>query len=229
MDTDRRDSRAGVTESKRQASAIDLYRKQYVDLQFERAGLFHAIRQKYGATDVLYPGSSIHITPSFFFPHVVYVDPSPLAEAFFADREGIMAYIDGNKSYRRSAHVRFLPQDCRTALPLLEGSFDLLISLFAGGISASCGKYVKPGGLLLADNHHGEAQQAASAGPFELISVIRYAKHAYSILERGLDGVPSGKETSRTKQYLKRASQGLVYVENVEYYVFRKRPPRRSA
>lgn len=34
-------------------ATIALYKKQYVEFQFERAGLFKLIRQKFGCTEVL--------------------------------------------------------------------------------------------------------------------------------------------------------------------------------
>ncbi len=82
--------------------ALDLYKKHYIDLWFERTGLLQAIKKKYGCVSALYPGSLFHIAPSFFFPHVVYVDQSPLTREFFADTAGVLHHIDRNKKHKRS-------------------------------------------------------------------------------------------------------------------------------
>ena len=126
------------SQSMKSSSTIDLYRKHYNDIRFERAGLFKAIKETYNCNDALYPGSFIHITPSFFFPHVVYVDQSPIAIEFFADTPSVLQYISRNKRYKRSPYVRFIAQDYSTTLPLAEGQFDRLISLYASSISRTC-------------------------------------------------------------------------------------------
>ena len=53
--------------------------------------------------EVVYAGCSIPITPSLFFPHVVYIDKSEQAERFFADEQAILASINRRKHYKRSA------------------------------------------------------------------------------------------------------------------------------
>jgi hypothetical protein len=90
---------------------MDRYQTHYAGLRFERAGLFKTIRETFGCTDVLYPGCSIHITPSLFFPHVVYVDQSEQVAHFFAQQESIRAYVNRHKHYKRSAYFRFIQQD----------------------------------------------------------------------------------------------------------------------
>ena len=173
---------------------------------------------------MLYPGCSIHITPSFFFPHVIYVDSSPVAQAFFADRQGVLAYVNSRKTYRSPAHLRFLAQDYTRALPLEPGRFDLVVSLFAGDIARNCSRYLKRGGLLLTNNHHGDAAQAAALRDLELISVIRFRRKDYVFV----DELPGDRlprfGPPKTERYLKSSSNGLTYVENDEYFVFQCRP-----
>ena len=110
-------------------SAIELYKKQLVDIKFERAGLFKALKERYGCNQVLYPGSSVHITPSLFFPHVVYVDQSSTAAEFFSELDSIQTYVSRNKHYKRRAYIRFIAQDYTVPLTLPKEEFDLLISL----------------------------------------------------------------------------------------------------
>lgn len=40
-----------------------LYRRYFVDNDFERASLFEALKDRFDVHKVLYPGSFVHITP----------------------------------------------------------------------------------------------------------------------------------------------------------------------
>ncbi len=203
--------------------AIDLYRKHYLDIGFERAGLFRAIKKKYDCNYALYPGSFVHITPSFFFPHVVYVDQHPTAKEFFADLEAVVQYIDRNKQYKRSSYVRFMAQDYSTALPLMDENFDLLIALYSGGISQACKKYLKIGGILLTNNHHNDAGDAVLDDEFTLISVVKYRRDTYTVIENDRDGLSVPKrKAGRTKSDVRQVSNGIEYIENQDYYIFRR-------
>ncbi|MCC6605789.1 MAG: hypothetical protein IT327_21455 [Anaerolineae bacterium] len=203
---------------------MSLYKTQYVDLQFERAGLFKLIRQQFGCTEVLYPGSSVHITPSFYFPHVVYVDSSAAAAAFFADETAVLTTINHKKTYQRSAYIRFIAQDYAAPLPLPEGQFDLLLALFAPNVVPTCQKYLKNGGLLVTNNFQDEAQTAAADPALVLNAVIRYHKKAYSLAEGDAAKWLTPSQYSPTKRYLQQSSSGYAYVEAERYFLFKKRP-----
>jgi len=204
------------------SSTIDLYRKYYRDAQFERVGLFKVIGENYHCNEALYPGSFIHITPSFFFPHVVYVDQGPSATEFFADMLGVLQYINRNKKYKRSAYVRFIAQDYSTALPLGEKQFDLLISLYASGISRTCKKYLKLGGIVVTNNFQDDARQAALDPEFQLISVVRYRKKTYTLIEDISEDFLASQGKAKTKRYTKQTSSGIEYTENEVYFIFRR-------
>lgn len=204
-------------------SAIDLYKKIYSDLQFERTGLFQAVQEKYNCQHVLYPGSFVHITPSFFFPHVVYIDRDPKAQEFFADRDRVSAYINSRKTYKRSAYFRFIAHDYAVAMPGLDEEFDLLISFYAGGIYPACQNYLKRGGILLTNNHHHEAGEAASQGEFKLVAVVQFRKNKYAFTEGNLDKWLANKaKITRTSRYLKQSNHGVVYIENEDYYIYQR-------
>jgi len=204
--------------------AIDLYWKMYVEPRFERTALFTLLRQQFACESVLYPGCSIHIAPSFVFPHVVYVDRSPEAIQFFADTAAIQAYIDSKKKYKRSAYFRFIAQDY--TLPLEEQSFDLLLALFAGVISSVCKPYLKTGGLLVTNNSQGDAQQAANDPDFQLMAVVRYQKKNYMLVKENPELILAAANRDKTKHYLKQTSCGVQYTEEEDYFVFQKRPVR---
>ena len=204
-------------------STVDLYKKFYSDLQFERAGLFKAVQEKYNCQHVLYPGSFVHITPSFFFPHVVYIDRDPKAQSFFADRDSVSAYINSRKTYKRSAYFRFIAHDYAAAIPLLDEEFDLLISLYAGGIYPACQNYLKRGGILLTNNHHHEVEDVASQGEFKLVAVIQFRQNRYLFIEENLDSFVANQTTAtKAKRYLKQNNHGVTYTENEDYYIYQR-------
>jgi len=190
-------------------------------MQFERSGLFKVIQQNYHCTTVLYPGSSIHITPSFYFPHVVYIDTNEVAQKFFADSEAVLNFVSSHKKYKQSSFLRFINQDFTNAFPIKENSFDLLIALFAGGISCACKKYLKTGGILLTNNHHNDASEAAHDDEFQLISRVFRKGAVYQICEKKNDVIPLINPAAK-KVYLKRSNSGLVYTDNEDYFLFKK-------
>jgi hypothetical protein len=136
--------------------SIDSYKRFYVDINFDRAGLFETLKREYDCNTVLYPGCSIHITPSLYFQHVVYVDISKVA---FNDIHNILDYINSNKKYKQPTYVQFIHGDYTKPLPVREENYDLLIALYAGEITKTCKKYVKPGGIILTNNHHKDAEE----------------------------------------------------------------------
>lgn len=198
---------------------MDLYQKYYAVLQFERSGLFGLIRDVYHCNQVLYPGSFVHITPSLYFPHVVYVDRHPEAQRFFADVESVARFVERNKHYRQSAYLRFIDQDFTTPLPLLDETFDLLISIFADGVIAACKRYIRPGGLALS-NRRLEAKE----GDFELLSVIRFQGGKYRLIEgeQALQIAKKSRKQSNSND-LRQGERGLEYAENQTYCLLSKR------
>jgi len=201
---------------------IGSYQQYYRDMQFERAGLFKLIQQEYGCVEALYPGSFIHITPSFYFPHVIYIDRHPEAVEFFNDISTVLQYIDMNKEYKRSSYIRFLAQDYSKPLPLKEYQFDLLISLYAGGIPRACKQYLKPGGILLINNFQDSLLEAANDPEFNLVGAVRYRRQKYE-LEREPPGTfLRGMKKADNSPYLKQTSRGMVFVEKEIYFLFKK-------
>jgi hypothetical protein len=198
------------------------YRKYYADINFERAKLFELIKDEYGCTTALYPGSSIHITPSFYFQHTVYVDISERAREFFGDIEGVRKFVEGSRQYRQNPYIQFINSDYTKPLPLREKSFDLLISLYAPAITASCSRFVRKGGLILTNNHLGDAAAAAADEGMELQALIRRKGKKYEIgkpderilREAGCHDVQTGN--------IRRTNTGIEYRDTELYYVLKK-------
>ncbi|MGI5863952.1 MAG: hypothetical protein ACOX6T_18115 [Myxococcales bacterium] len=202
----------------------DIYRDFVIAHGLERLALFELLSNRLGeSATVLYPGCFVHITPSFFFQHVVYIDRNDLAAAFFAEEKGVRRLIDAHRRYRREPYVRFLAQDFTRELPLRENSFDLLLALYAGGISRSCVRYLKEGGLLVSNDHQGDAREAAARGDLVLSAVITEKRGAVGIVERELDGYLSPKLRPGKRGT---AASTKDYQRSADYYVFRKVRPK---
>ncbi|NTX02191.1 hypothetical protein HUA74_25885 [Myxococcus sp. CA051A] len=203
----------------------EIYQGFVVDHQLERAGLFELLRERFVAVDtVLYPGCFVHITPSFFFQHVVYVDRNDLAQGFFANKDGVLRKISSRQQYAQKAHVRFVSQDYLQPIPALEESFDLLLALYAGGISRACGKYLKVGGLLVTNDHHGDAAEAAAEENLELVAVVKELRGKYTFSDQELAAYLVPKLPPRGPAALDDAG-GSHWARPADYYVFRKTRP----
>lgn len=192
-------------------SVLDSYNTLYKAMDFERLDLFRLVAQTYYCREVLYPGSSIHVTPSFVFPHVVYVDKSAQAKRFFAAHEEVRDFVTRNKKYKRKPFIQFLHQDYSESLPLQTESFDLLLSLFTGNIAQVCAPYLRTGGLLLTN------QRKRIEPGFKLTAAIRFQSGKYRFLETG--DIPPAEPG---RKYLRRSARGLEYVETETYFVFQK-------
>lgn len=203
-------------------STLDLYQKYFLDRQFERQNLFQIIAGKFAVQRVLYPGSFVHITPSFVFPEVVYVDNDRQARLFF-DSPDIYEYIAQKKVYPQPAQVQYHFADYRNEFPEAVGSFDLLISQYAGFVGQHCKKYLKVGGLLLVNNSHGDAGLAAIDSDYQLIAVFSVRDGKYQIRETNLDQYFVPKSPIQvTKEYLEKLQKGISYKKTGSAYLFQK-------
>ena len=202
---------------------IERYKRFYIDMNFERAELFEALKKEYGCNTVLYPGCSIHITPSFYFQHVVYVDISEEAKKFFDDIHGILDYINSNKTYKQSAYVQFIHGDYTKPIPIREGNYDLLIALYAGEITHFCKKYVKPGGIILTNNHQNDAEEFLKDSSINLDSLI-YRRGKKYVIEKDIneDFKDIIRRYDKKKKDMRNTNKGVEYVDNQCYFVLKK-------
>jgi hypothetical protein len=148
------------------------YRSYYAEASFERRELFRLLREQYPVQRVLYPASSIHLAASLVFPEVVYVDSFAQVARFFEQQEEIRAFLARQQEYAQAASYEFLPLDYTRPLPLVPASFDLLISQYGGLISKPCKPYLRPGGLLLANDCDGDARAAVCDADYELLGAV---------------------------------------------------------
>ncbi len=190
----------------------------------DRSSLFAALRERWGVERALYPGSYLDLSPSTVIPSVTYVDTDRRAARYFAGAELVQAELADAQRTRGGApaEVRFLHADYTEALPLGDGAFDLLISLYAGPVSEHCRRFLGPGGLLLANASHGDASLAALDARFELVAAVQNRGDRYRLDENDLGRylVPK-KPAAADPDLIRRSGRGIAYTRPAFAYLFR--------
>ncbi len=181
-----------------------------------------------GCATVLYPGSFIDIGPSIWFDDVTYVDTHSRATRFFAQHRDVVRLIDAKRARAgapsaRAPEVRFHRRDYRGRLPVDDRSVDLLVSLYAGFVSEHCTRYLRPGGILLANNSHGDASLASLDPCYALLGVITVRGGRYRARTESLDDylVPK-RGVPPTDDDLHRSNRGIAYTKTPFAYLFRR-------
>jgi len=198
------------------------YRKYYIDRDYEQVDLFRLLKSSYRISKAIYPGSYIHISPSFIFPYVAYIDSDKNAIRFFKN-QSYLEIVNKRKEYSGSPLIEFHGSDYREFLEEYRSSFDLLISQYAGFISDVCKPYLKVGGYLLVNNSHGDAGLASIDKSYQLISTIHKSKGKYRLSNSSLDKyfIPK-KEIIITEELLKQRKKGIGYSKTATLYLFQK-------
>ena len=203
-------------------SALELYQKYFQEKQFERLDLFEVIADRFNIQRTLYAGSFVHITPSFVFSDVIYVDNDKQAKQFFGKPE-VFKVIAERKIYPQEAKVTFHFADYRNGFDEPFETFDLLISQYAGFVGQHCKPYLKIGGLLVANNSHGDAGIAAIDDDYQLKAVfsVRNGKHRRSETNLNEYFIPKS-QIQITRDYLEKLQKGIGYKKTAGVYLFQK-------
>jgi hypothetical protein len=202
--------------------AMALYQEHYVDKDFQRLDLFQLLTEQYGIVSALYPGSFVHITPSLVYPVTTYVETDARAKAFFAD-PAVHAFIDAHKTYDGGPEVTFHAADYRNDFGEPAEHYDLLISQYAGFVSQPCKRYLKIGGLLLANNSHGDASMASIDDDYVLVATVNRRRGEYRLSERNLDAYFVPKAAVKvTRECLEKLGRGIGHTKSAGSYVFRR-------
>lgn len=199
-----------------------LYNHYYIDRKFERLNLFRQVEAKYGGKRVLYPGSYVHITPSFVYPDVVYVDNDKEAKQFF-DKPSNYEFVNKRKHYPEEPKITFHAVDYQTGINEPDESFDLLISLYAGFVSLHCKRYLKVGGLLLVNDAHGDATMASLDEDFQLIEYGNQTEGKYTLSDMYLDTYFVTKaETELSREWVLKHLRGFKFRKMADVYLLRR-------
>lgn len=198
--------------------------QDYEDSRGDLCGLFSVLAEAFVIERVLYPGSYIHLAPSFVFPSVTYVDTDRRARRFFDDSKGVEALVGERKRYGESPEITFHHADYTTDFGEPEQSFDLLLSLYAGFVSEACKSYLRIGGWLLANNSHGDASMASIDPDYEFVAAVKHRSGRYRLTSEDLDAhfVPK-RDVKVTAELLRSTGRGVGYTKSAAAYVFRRR------
>ena len=189
----------------------------------DRSGLFGLLVDRWPVEEALYPGSYVDLAPSTAVASVTYVDVDRRAARYFADDAAVRADLAG-RCRAASPAVRFVAGDYTGELGLPRASFDLLISLFAGSVWDHCSRYLRPGGLLLANASHGDASLAALDDRLELLAAFQGASTGWRIDTAGLERYLVPRDPRRADPEAIRASGcGVAYTRPAFAYLFRLR------
>ena len=197
-----------------------MYEKYYAGAKARRS-FFDALAHWRQPERVLYPGSFIHVTASLVFPSVVYVDNDRNAKRFFSNMDHVVSFVTQRNVYPEAPEMVFHGSSYEADIPEQDGSFDLLISLFAGFISKPCKRYLKLGGVLAANNSHGDAGLASIDPDYELIGVLQGRWDRLRVVEEDLDAYfKPKKETKVTEELLRELNRGIGYTKSAPAYLF---------
>ncbi len=189
----------------------------------DRHRLFVAVGEALEVASVLYPGCYVDLAPSFVWRDVTYVDVDRRAERFFADIVGVRAIVAAHDGAPSEPRISFVRADYTDDLPFEAGSFDLVISLYAGPISMYCTRYLAVGGFLLANPSHGDVALASIDDRYELHGVVRSRSGSYSVSTSDLDShlVPK-RPVEVTTELIERTGRGIAYTRSAFAYLFRR-------
>jgi hypothetical protein len=149
----------------------DLYDKHFAEQGFERIDLFKSLVERFEIKRALYPGSFVHISPSFVIQSVTYVDTDHRCPHFFTDPD-ILRMVKRRKRYPGTPEIVFHASNYTKPLKEEDESFDLLISQWTGPISQECLRYLKVGGLLVANASHGDVELASQNPAYQKVVVL---------------------------------------------------------
>lgn len=201
-------------------TAFSLYEKHHIIKNYERLGLFQRLNEKYKIKSVLYPGSYAHITPVFVFPKVIFNDVYKKLQKFYESEE-IEDYINKRKFYSEKAMYSYVCADYNNTLPFNKEEFDLLISQYSGFIFRACKQYLKIGGILIANNSHGDASMASINPDYKFTAIINKRKNNFNFSNQNLNKyfIPK-RDIEVTEEFLEKRQRGVGYTKSATNYIF---------
>ncbi len=203
-------------------NAYQAYKKYYIDRDYEQVDLFRLLRNEFNIASAVYPGSYIHISPSFIFPYVAYIDSDKDAIRFFK-QGGLEEIVKRRKEYPEEPALEFHGTDYTTLIDAYQASFDLLISQYAGFVSGVCKPYLRDGGYLLVNNSHGDAGMASIDRDYQLVATLHRRSRKYQLSTASLaDYFIPKKDIKVTRELLLERKKGIGYTKTAALYLFQK-------
>lgn len=190
--------------------------------------MFSEIAQTWDIESALYPGSYVDLSPSAAIASVTYVDTDRRAAKYFNDEQLLEAQLPKPVgSFDAVREVTFIHADYTEPLPVAAGSFDLLISLYAGFVWDACRQYLAPGGMLLANTSHGDASLAALDADLSLVAAIHQRSGTYRMDRENLDTYLVPKKLADADA-IRRSGRGISYTRDAFAYLFQYTPGRQG-
>lgn len=181
----------------------------------DRQRLFTVVGEGIDASSALYPGSYVDIAASVAFPSVTYVDSDARVAKFFANVGGVDEIIGDHVPPDEERSWQFIGADYTSDLGLPDQSFDLLISLYAGFVSESCTRHLRPGGWLLVNPSHGDAAIASIDPRYRLVGVVASRSGNHTLSARNLEAylVPK-RDVEVTVDLIHESGRGVGYTKS---------------
>lgn len=191
------------------------YNKYYRNINFERKQVFSYVNNKYRCKSVIYPGCSIHITPSFYFSHVIYIDKSSLSKQFFSEIEDVYNLIYRYKKNGQKSYIKYINIDFTKKLPLLENNYDCLISIFSGKQIEYCEKYLQSNGIVITTSLFSDDKYLFQSSKYRF-------EEAFQVKKDKIKNIDDNIKVKTKVSKLKKQSDGFIYEDNETYYIYRK-------
>ena len=205
-----------------------LYKKYYIDKGDERRELFKALTAQFEIRRAVYPGSFVHITPSFSIREMMYIDSDKRVHQFFHSKSA-KEYVEENKEYGGPARFTGLQADFTGDIDVPTGYYDALFSFYSGFVSRACKKYLKSGGILIANNSHGDASIAFTDPDYELIGAIQRRGVRFSITDKNRDQYFKKRDGSPIDvEKILNTMTGEKFTKTAYAYIFRKQVSARD-
>lgn len=200
-----------------------LYKKYYIDKGDERRELFKALTAQFEIHRGIYPGSFVHITPSFSIREMIYIDSDKRVHQFFHSKSA-KEYVEENKEYGGPARFTGLQADFTGDIDVPPGYYDALFSFYSGFVSQACKKYLKGKGILIANNSHGDSSIAFTDPDYELIGMIHRKGSRFSITDKDLDQYFRKRDGSHIDvEKVLSTMTGERFTRPAYAYIFRKK------
>ena len=153
---------------------------------------------------------------------MIFNDVYEKLESYYNSQE-IEEYINKRRISSKKVNYEYIKGDYNTSLPIPKNYFDLLISQYAGFIAQPCAKYLKKGGILVANDSHGDASMVNLLPEYKLIAIIKRRGKKFSHSQRNLESyfIPKKKQEISIEK-IKKLGKGIPYTKYVSNYVFRK-------
>ena len=156
------------------------------------------------------------------------MDSDKRADKFFSTGSALRV-VEARRSYGDPSRIDFYHMDYTKDLPIPDESVNLLISQYAGFVSEHCMRYLARGGILIANNSHGDAGVAHCNTYFELVGVVQRRGERFTLSADHLDryftpkgtGIPDDPHERR--HFLLDRSRGISYTHRAFSYVFRRK------